>query len=863
MTHEARDAVQHPANRVGHPSQLAHDLDLLMNHLDAVQPEHGAPQRRRDIEVSSVQMRTPRLWDRLKDAARQLVHPQIDTTKHTSAPVPDRAEVCTEGAGGQEHGMPVVLPPVNPQPPPLPAVTESQVEQADDRVSFSHAPSCAFSINGHVIQQRDGFYKLDDLYKYGRVAPRKTPRKFLGSVRAKAALNSLNAPHPNTRPYKVSYQVVWGAADLLLAYADWCGLSDVLNRHDGVVGTKPDAVQPGELVVNGRRIRYQPDHQWYNLGDLRKASGYEYNRAPRVFLKTNSAQALVAELSRERDANTLLHAGNPGGGGHLGVIWACRELMLAYAKWLSPMMADAVLAALDTEDARLEQQPVAPSPCVAPLGARRTVDASTALLNIVLESGWPVIHRERGGKSYVLVDVNSFGGREIERLWRAMNISQPDCNVPCPRQVALSAPDITAWAFEVPPAINGERTPKNGVAPDEEEKATGQAETGQAPVPVQASLPQTASGPSLSVDISASLGSVTMTSGDIAELTGKRHDNVKRTIEALLTRNVIRSPQIEETEEINNLGLNRKVKRYIFRGREGRRDSIVLVAQLSPESVDLLIGTWNRGAPDDKSVKVVTKNAPANVTSPLDSVQIDVDALSDELTMSSLDIAELANKQHRNVLRDIRGMLIELYGEGGMLKFEHTHVNPQNNRIYPVFRLPKDLVLTLVSGYSMVLRKRIIDRWLELERRAAIGAFGIPQTLQEALRMAADLLDENQTLRLENQSLKQLTGPTKDETAGQAGSVLSATASALSTKELAHTFGIKLTDLCRFLREDGLLKRASNYFHVPTQRALSDGLFAFRPLPHNPHYLQTVATEKGLTHIHQRLAARGLLNKRA
>lgn len=38
---------------------------------------------------------------------------------------------------------------------------------------------------------------------------------------------------------------------------------------------------------------------------------------------------------------------------------------------------------------------------------------------------------------------------------------------------------------------------------------------------------------------------IKMTSIEISELTGKRHDNVKRTIETLAKNGVIRPPQIE------------------------------------------------------------------------------------------------------------------------------------------------------------------------------------------------------------------------------------------------------------------------------------------------------------------------------
>lgn len=50
--------------------------------------------------------------------------------------------------------------------------------------------------------------------------------------------------------------------------------------------------------------------------------------------------------------------------------------------------------------------------------------------------------------------------------------------------------------------------------------------------------------------------------------------------------------------------------------------------------------------------------------------------------------------------------------------------------------------MTLVSGYNVKLRKRIIDRWIELEEGPK-PQFHIPQTYAEALRLSADLSDQN------------------------------------------------------------------------------------------------------------------------
>lgn len=63
-----------------------------------------------------------------------------------------------------------------------------------------------------------------------------------------------------------------------------------------------------------------------------------------------------------------------------------------------------------------------------------------------------------------------------------------------------------------------------------------------------------------------------------------------------------------------------------------------------------------------------------------------------------------------------------------------------------VFALPKDVTITLVSGYSVVMRHRIVTRWQELESQAVPQVPAIPQTFAEALRLAADTMEQNQRL---------------------------------------------------------------------------------------------------------------------
>jgi len=79
---------------------------------------------------------------------------------------------------------------------------------------------------------------------------------------------------------------------------------------------------------------------------------------------------------------------------------------------------------------------------------------------------------------------------------------------------------------------------------------------------------------------------VTMSSREIADLVEKRHDNVLRTIEGLAARGAITPPQ---SEEVPNDGPGPKTIRQY---RVGKRDSYVIVAQLSPEFTARLVDRW-------------------------------------------------------------------------------------------------------------------------------------------------------------------------------------------------------------------------------------------------------------------------------
>ncbi|MDZ3993078.1 phage antirepressor KilAC domain-containing protein [Pseudomonas sp. Teo4] len=81
---------------------------------------------------------------------------------------------------------------------------------------------------------------------------------------------------------------------------------------------------------------------------------------------------------------------------------------------------------------------------------------------------------------------------------------------------------------------------------------------------------------------------IAMSSMEIADLVGSRHDNVKISIERLVDRGVIEAPALQDLRTLSG----QASKEYIFAGEQGKRDSIVVVAQLSPEFTATLVDRW-------------------------------------------------------------------------------------------------------------------------------------------------------------------------------------------------------------------------------------------------------------------------------
>ena len=107
---------------------------------------------------------------------------------------------------------------------------------------------------------------------------------------------------------------------------------------------------------------------------------------------------------------------------------------------------------------------------------------------------------------------------------------------------------------------------------------------------------------------------------------------------------------------------------------------------------------------------------------------------SEQKTMSTRVIADLTEKRHDHVKRDVENMLGQLGLD--IPKFGGIYFDAQN-RQQTEYLLDEELTMTLVTGYNVVLRNRVIKRWKELENQSPVNLPNYPT----ALRLYADQLE--------------------------------------------------------------------------------------------------------------------------
>lgn len=213
---------------------------------------------------------------------------------------------------------------------------------------------------------------------------------------------------------------------------------------------------------------------------------------------------------------------------------------------------------------------------------------------------------------------------------------------------------------------------------------------------------------------------------------------------------------------------------------------------------------------------------------------------SSVLTMSSREIADLVESRHDSVKRTIE----RLQDKGLIQLTPMVEVKNHLGQVVTEYQLIKRDSYVVVAQLSPEFTARLVDRWQELENQQIPQ---IPQTLSEALRLAADQAEqiEKQNLLIEQQRPK-VEFVQRYVEAGTTKSL----------RETAKILKVPERAMIDCLVGDGLLFRQSGNL-LPYQKYHAKGLFDVKTgtTEHGHNYTQTRVTSKGIEYIASRYAS--------
>lgn len=199
---------------------------------------------------------------------------------------------------------------------------------------------------------------------------------------------------------------------------------------------------------------------------------------------------------------------------------------------------------------------------------------------------------------------------------------------------------------------------------------------------------------------------------------------------------------------------------------------------------------------------------------------------------TSLQIAESFEKEHRNVLRDIEGLLKNEHTQQLFYKGEYEH--PQNKQLYPMYYMNRDGFTLLAMGFTgkkaIQFKLQYIQAFNQMEHKLLEQNRPSYEISDPVTRAEKWIEEEKQRLMLaakvEEQKPKVLFAD-----------AIQASKTTILIGEYAKILkqnGIDIGQkrLFEWLRDNGyLIKRKGSDYNTPTQKSMELGLFEIKETP--------------------------------
>lgn len=241
---------------------------------------------------------------------------------------------------------------------------------------------------------------------------------------------------------------------------------------------------------------------------------------------------------------------------------------------------------------------------------------------------------------------------------------------------------------------------------------------------------------------------------------------------------------------------------------------------------------------------------------------------SSDIAMTSLDVAEITGKEHKNVVRDIRRILEQ---GANQLNFELVNYKDKKGEERAMYNLTAKGVLILASGYNVLLREKIIDRLEEWETGKRTNNLPSYQ-IDDPIKRAQKWIEEQQARQVleakVTESQKQL-----EEQAPKVAFAEAITSSSNSCligelakliKQACERKGIKINigqnRFFQWLRDNNYLGKSRGYRNIANQEYIEQGLFELKKSTHDKNGILVTTTTTKVTGHGQSYFINGFLS---
>ena len=234
-------------------------------------------------------------------------------------------------------------------------------------------------------------------------------------------------------------------------------------------------------------------------------------------------------------------------------------------------------------------------------------------------------------------------------------------------------------------------------------------------------------------------------------------------------------------------------------------------------------------------------------------------------TMTSLEIAEVTGKRHDSILRDIRNILSQGVDAHNFVETSYTD---KSNRQQKCYTLTKKGCLILASGYDVILREKIINRWEELETKER-NQYQVPQSFAEALMLAAkqqeQIEEQQRQLEANSKEIVELNGAIAEmEPKVTYVDMILASKETVTTTQIAQDYGQSAKEFNVLLRNFGVQHKVGGQWvlyakHLPFGYVQSDTFPIVHKNGTNGTVMHTKWTQKGRLFLYEELKKHNII----